>query len=95
MSNSGKNHRLNTLILNYDAINTSEIGICVQGAVRLNNGSATRGRVEVCNNDVWGTVCNDSWTSVEARVVCAQLGLPTSGIGAVCIGYQNCKLGKM
>lgn len=56
-------------------------GLCISGAVRLQNGTSNdRGRVEICNNDVWGTICDDSWTAVDARVVCIQLGLPSSGI---------------
>ena len=52
---------------------------CTQGAVRLQGGTATQGRVEVCNNNVWGTVCDDLWGTPDAQVVCRQLGLPFSG----------------
>ena len=55
---------------------------CAQGAIRLQGGNATEGRVEICNNNVWGTVCNNnfnSWDNTDARVVCMELGLPSSG----------------
>ena len=54
---------------------------CTQGAIRLQGGTATQGRVEICNNNVWGTVCNNfnSWDNTDARVVCVQLTLPSSG----------------
>lgn len=52
---------------------------CDRGSLRLQGGTATEGRVEICNNNIWGTVCNNSWGDVDARVVCRQLGLPHSG----------------
>ena len=52
---------------------------CTQGDIRLQGGTATSGRVEICNNNIWGTVCDDSWGDEDARIACSQLGLATSG----------------
>ena len=51
---------------------------CTQGAIRLQGGTTTQGRVEICNNNIWGTVCDDLWGAVDARVACRQLGLPST-----------------
>ena len=53
---------------------------CNDGDIRLVGGSVARqGRVEICYNNQWGTVCDDFFGSPEARVVCRQLGYSTVG----------------
>ena len=53
---------------------------CTTGSVRLAGGSAPNtGRVEICINKAWGTVCDSSWDAADTNVVCSQLGFQRYG----------------
>ena len=59
---------------------TCNVTACKNGDLRLQGSSYQgRGRVEVCGNNVWGTICDNSWDSTDARIVCKQLGFSRFG----------------
>ena len=63
----------------YLDISTTQ-SLCNDGDVRLVGGrSDNEGRVEVCVNSAWGTVCDSSWGTQETNVVCGQLGYLNRG----------------
>ena len=48
------------------------------GMIRLQRGSySNEGRVEVYCNGQWGTICDDGFSSTDARTICKQLGYST------------------
>ena len=51
----------------------------------MNGTGPHEGRVEICRYYyaygayVWKTVCDDSWSYLDAKVICAQLHYPPNG----------------
>ena len=53
---------------------------CREGSIRLAGGrNSLEGRVEVCHDGVWGSVCNTRWSTGEALIACRQLGHSETG----------------
>ena len=60
---------------------------CSDGEVRLVNGShSLEGRVEICLNSAWGTVCDERFNEDVATVICRQLNHRINGKYYKCHG---------
>ena len=66
---------------------STEMANCSTGEVRLvGSGDGDEGRLEVCVNNAWGTVCSDGFGSSDAAVACEALGgFDGSGQSYMCI----------
>jgi len=46
------------------------------GNIRLAGGRHSgEGKLEMCRNGVWGTICNRGWDDIDAQVACTELSL--------------------
>lgn len=64
-----------SVLPNSDSVLVTVFDECVDGEVRLVDGTALQGRVQMCYDGVFGYVCDiDDWSETDAQVVCTQLG---------------------
>ena len=49
--------------------------VCTDNEVRLQGGiTATQGRVEICRENIWTSVCGQEWDREYAELICEELG---------------------
>ena len=68
---------------------------CSNGDIRLVGGQrSSEGRIEMCQNRAWGTITDDGWGVVDARVACRELGFSTIGLSTtitcLCVTKWSC-----
>ena len=71
-----------TIVLSFTSLDTNYTvdTSCNNGDVRLVGGiNELQGRVEICYNKMWGSVCHNSWSTYDANVLCKQLGYQPTG----------------
>ncbi len=69
---------------------------CTENSLRIvplrsNGNSPTEGRLEICRNNRWGTVCSQGWDDSDAAVACRQLDIQSgkviSGTFCCCVVF--------
>ena len=72
---------MDTLLSSQNTDSTILQSDCGDDNLRLVEGPSTNeGKVEICMNGFWGTVCSYRFGVADARVVCRQLGFQAHGM---------------
>ena len=65
----------------YYYITPTTVRDCTNGDAQLVNGSNVReGRLEICINEAWGSVCSIGFVDRDAAVACAQMNFQRKGL---------------
>lgn len=64
-----------------------EVQSCKDGDLKLvGGGSNEEGVLKICQQEVWGTICNFNWDpDVDTTVACRQLGFQRTGQSMIAI----------
>lgn len=52
---------------------------CAYGNIKLVGDGEYAGKVKICINHVWASVCSNDWDKMDATVACRQLGFSQPG----------------
>ena len=67
--------------------------VCYDNEIRVVDGNTpTEGRVEICFNEVWGTITDDFWSFLDAAVACRQLGFSDQCRQPVLVRVHTCSV---
>ncbi len=62
-------------VVSFPLFSTAADFTCTDGQIRLADGDGeNQGRVEICFDNQYGTICDYQWDNSDAAVVCGQLG---------------------
>ena len=81
-SQSTRDYSIAAVLCQGSANQSNNSNECISGEVRLANSSNNvEGRVEICTEGIWVSVCSRNWGRVETRLFCEQLlGHPAKGM---------------
>ena len=51
----------------------------------MNGSTSSEGRIEICYNNTFGTICDDQWGRLDAEVACRQLGFSPISMQILCV----------
>ena len=72
---------LYVLLIYVFSIASTTIRSCTHGELRLVGGPNIRqGRLEICVNKAWGSVCSSGFFDEDAAVACAQMNFEREGV---------------
>ena len=65
--------------------------VCSNGNIRFRDSNVdndNEGIIQVCINQQWSDVCDESWSESDAIVACRQLGFADAGTNMACMYYM-------
>ena len=61
----------------------------------MNGPNPQEGRIEVCFNNTYGSICHDLWNENDAQVACRDLGFNSENTSALLNAFYNSSSGPI